>query len=332
MRIEKYAAICIAKLPRALTTKLAKPRCVDGQTLDSQLQIVLAVNNLKGGFETLGGVEQARARYRHIAKILEAIGPAPGSIEDQEIATDNGAVPIRVYQPDVDGPRPCIVFFHGGGYTIGDLETHDGLCRRFCLEVGATVVSVDYRLSPEHPFPAGIQDCAAVTRWVLASADLLGIDAGRVAVAGDSAGGTYAAVVSQEVPGLAFQLLIYPGTEARFRTRSRELFGEGYGLDNTTADWFFEYYSAGASMDHPRISPAASKTLSASPPTHIATAGFDILRDEGHDYAALLREAGVSCSLENHSSVGHGFVHITRIPACDEATASLVDALRKGLQ
>jgi len=223
------------------------------------------------------------------------------------------------------------VFFHGGGYVIGDLETHDGLCRRFCSELDAVVVAVHYRLAPEFPFPAGVDDCVAVTRWVGESAESLGVDPQRIAVAGDSAGGNFAAVVSQEVPGLAFQLLIYPGTDARSITASKKRFAEGYGLDKSTTDWFFSNYVQGHDSSDPRVSPAASTQLARSPVTHVAVAGFDPLRDEGQAYAGLLQEAGVPCTLSVHASMSHGFVHFTRLPGCDRAVEALVEALRKGL-
>ncbi len=329
--IEKYAARCIAKIPSNIARRLTSTVEVDGQTLDPHLRMILAVNKRNGGFETHGSVEGARESYYHIAKILEKPEAPANETENSSVVTEEGPVPIRMYRPAGPGPRPAVIFFHGGGYTIGDLETHDGLCRRFCRELAATVIAVDYRLAPEHPFPAGIDDCVAVTKWVVESADSLGIDPGRIALAGDSAGGNFAAVVSQEVPGIAFQLLIYPGTDARVHTHSKDLFAHGFGLDTTTVDWFFETYANGASGDDPRISPAASSTLAQSPPTHVATAGFDVLRDEGLAFAAMLKDAGVACTVNNHDSLGHGFVHLTRLPGCDRAVASLVEALRRGL-
>lgn len=329
--LEKYAARGIANLPTGVAKRLTSKVVIDGQTLDPHLQIILAVNKRKGGFETAGSVEGARASYRHIATILEKPEAPAHETEDRTVDTGDGPVPIRIYQPDAAGLRPAVVYFHGGGYTIGDLETHDGLCRRFCRELGATVIAVDYRLAPEHPFPAGINDCLAVTKWVVNSAQTLGIDASRIAVAGDSAGGNFAAIVSQEVEGIAFQLLIYPGTDARVQTRSKELFADGFGLDKTTVDWFFGAYINGASPADPRVSPAASSNLAASPPTHVATAGFDVLRDEGLAYAALLKEAGVDCTVKNHEALGHGFVHLTRLDGCDQGVVALVNALRRGL-
>ncbi len=329
--IEKYAARSIANLPVSIAKRVASTMEIDGQTLDPHLRIILAVNKHKGGFETFQSVAGAREAYQHIISMLERPEPAARETEERSIDTDEGAVPIRMYRPHAEGPHPAVVFFHGGGYTIGDLETHDGLCRRFCHELGATVIAVDYRLAPEHPFPAGVNDCVAVTRWVVESAESLGIDATRIALAGDSAGGNFAAVVSQEVEGIAFQLLIYPGTDARLHTRSKDLFADGFGLDKTTIDWFFKTYSNGAARDDPRISPAASFNLAKSPATHVATAGFDVLRDEGLAFADKLKEAGVACTVHNHTSLGHGFVHLTRILGCDVGVAMLVEALRRGL-
>jgi acetyl esterase len=330
-RIEKYAARAIAKLPTAMAKRIAGPVEVDGQTLDPHLRMILAANKRNGGFETFGSVAGARDAYRHIASVLEKPEAPAKETRDQGVETGECVVPIRIYRPDASGARPAVVYFHGGGYTIGDLQTHDGLCRRFSRELGAVVIAVDYRLAPEHPFPAGVNDCVAVTRWVVQSTEALGIDASRIALAGDSAGGNFAAVVSQEVEGIAFQLLIYPGTDARVHTRSKDLFAEGFGLDKTTIDWFFATYADGASRDEPRISPAASLHLAKSPPTHVATAGFDVLRDEGLAFAAKLQSAGVACTVETHTTLGHGFVHLTRLPGCDAGVAKLVDALRDGL-
>lgn len=314
-----------------LARRLGRDVEVDGQTLDPHLKILLGLNKNRGGFETKGSVEAARQDYRHMISVLERPEAAADVTHDRTVETDAGPVPVRIHESSKAGARPCIVYFHGGGYVIGDLDTHDGLCRRFSRELGATVIAVDYRLAPEHPFPAGPDDCLAVTRWVLESADSLGIDPERVALAGDSAGGNFAAVVSQEVPGIAFQLLIYPGTDARSQTASKTIFGSGFGLNKSTIDWFFDTYSQGAERSEPRISPAASSNLAKSPPTHIATAGFDVLRDEGRDFGKLLQEAGIDCTIENHSSLSHGFVHLTRVPGCDRGVAKLVEVLRQGL-
>lgn len=325
------AARSLARLPVALASRIGSPRNVDGQSLDPHLKIALEVNKKKGGFETLGGVHEARRAYRHIVSMLERPGPDVGSVSDRRIETDAGELPVRIYEPRSERERPGIVYFHGGGHVIGDLETHDGLCRRFCHELEAVVVAVDYRLAPEAPFPAAVEDCVAATRWMLESASSLGVSPERIALVGDSAGGNLAAVVSQEVVGHAFQLLIYPATDFRKRTRSKALFAEGFGLDKSTMNWFYETYTNGASRDLPRVSPAAGPNIGKSPPTHIATAGFDVLRDEGRAYASLLEERGVRCTVENHSSLSHGFIHFTRFPGCDRAVGRIVEILRREL-
>ena len=330
-RIEKFLALSIARMPEGVARRLGRAVEVDGQTLDPHLKILLGLNKGRGGFETKGSVEAARLEYRNMISVLERPEAAADVTHDRTVETDAGKVPVRIYESSKAGARPCIVYFHGGGYVIGDLDTHDGLCRRFSRELSATVIAVDYRLAPENPFPAGADDCVAVTRWVLESAESLGIDPERVALAGDSAGGNFAAVVSQEVPGIAFQLLIYPGTDARSQTESKTIFATGFGLNKSTTDWFFQTYSQGAERSEPRISPAASTNLAKSPPTHIATAGFDVLRDEGRDFGKLLQEAGIECTMENHSSLSHGFVHFTRLPGCDRGVAKLIENLRQGL-
>ena len=325
-RIEAIGALLVSRIPVAIAQRLRAPASVDGQTLDPHLRIILGVNKGRGGFEKRANVEAARADYRHVITMLEKPGPSVAT-RDQVV----GDVPIRIYQPAACDSLPCVVYFHGGGYAIGDLETHDGVCSRFSHELQAIVIAVDYRLAPENPFPAGLDDCLAITRWVVDSAGELGIDSARIALAGDSAGGNYAAVISQEVPGIVFQLLIYPGTDARSKTSSKKLFADGYGLDKSTIDWFFKQYAQGEDRANPRISPAASTQLDRSPPTHIATAGFDVLRDEGRAYAELLAQANVACSHENHSTLSHGFIHFTRLPGCDAGLCGLIEVLRKGL-
>lgn len=325
-RIEAAATLLVSRIPIPIARRLRAPAMVDGQTLDPHLRIILGVNQGRGGFEARESIEAARADYRHVISMLET--PAP-SVETRDQVVDD--VPIRIYQPTTRDSLPCVVYFHGGGYAIGDLETHDGVCRRFSHDLQAIVIAVDYKLAPENPFPAGLDDCVRITQWVVDSAAALGIDSARIALAGDSAGGNYAAVLSQEVPGIAFQLLIYPGTDARSKTSSKKLFAAGYGLDKSTIDWFFKQYSQGADRANPRISPAASAHLHRSPPTHVATAGFDVLRDEGRAYAALLTQAGVACTHENHSTLSHGFIHFTRLPGCDAGLCRLIEVLREGL-
>ena len=329
-RIEALVVQTIPRIPTGLARRLAarKRVIVDGQTLDPHMQLLLGLDPREGGFETLGSVQEAREVYQRMIDLLERPEDPPAATHDRRLPGD---IPVRIYEPRVAGPRPGVVYFHGGGFVIGDLDTHDGLCRRIANGVGATVVAVDYRLAPEHPFPAGPDDCVAATRWVVENAASLGIDPARIALAGDSAGGNLAAVVSQEVEGIAFQLLIYPGADKAMQTESEQLFGKGFGLDQTTVEWFFDLYANGASPADPRISPNRSTRLARSPKTHIALAGFDVLRDEGAALGRSLQKAGVECVIEAHESLTHGFVHFTKIPGCDRGVERLVTILRREL-
>lgn len=330
-RIEALILGAIPRIPTPLARRLTarKRSVVDGQTLDPHMQLLFGLDPERGGFETLGSVDAARQQYQRVIDVLERDEEPPATTHDRRLPGD---IPVRIYEPRVAAPRPAVIYFHGGGFVIGNLDTHDGLCRRIARGADATVIAVDYRLAPEHPFPAGPDDCVTATRWVIDNAESLGIDPKRIALAGDSAGGNLAAVVSQEVPAIHFQLLIYPGTDMSLDTESERLFAKGFGLDQSTVDWFFELYAAGTSPTHPRISPLRSTNLAKSPKTHIAVAGFDVLRDEGEALGRALRDAGVQCVVEKHSSLTHGFIHFTKLPGCDRGVARLVTILRRELK
>ena len=227
--------------------------------------------------------------------------PDVAHVEDRAAPGPHGPVPVRIYVPDAPSPRPALVLLHGGGFVFGDVETHDPTARRFCAEAGVVVASVDYRLAPEHPFPAAVDDAEAATRWTIDHATELGADPERVVVSGDSAGGNLAAVVARRLrdaggPPLAGQLLIYPTTDMRpgdHHPSKREL-AEGYGLDAAEMAWFGERYLNGeADTEHPDASPLLASDLSGLPPAFVLTAEYDPLRDEGDAYAARLAEAGV---------------------------------------
>ncbi|MGH3307630.1 MAG: alpha/beta hydrolase [Nocardioides sp.] len=231
-----------------------------------------------------------------------------GSVEELTVPDGDGDRPARLYRPVTDGPLPTVVYFHGGGFVIGDLDTHDRTCRRLCVDVDAVVLSVDYRLAPEHPFPAGVQDAIAATRW--AAEQGLGGDA-RLAVAGDSAGGNLTAVVAQTVPELiTAQLLIYPAVDAFGDYPSRHDNESGYGLEVADMLWFHDHYTGGADIapDDPRFSPYRADSFEGQPPAVVAVAEFDPLRDEGVAYAEKLAEAGVPVDLASYDGMIHGFV------------------------
>jgi acetyl esterase len=225
-------------------------------------------------------------------------------------------VRARHYAPaEFGGPHPLLVYYHGGGFTYGDLDTHDGVCRLLCRHAGAHILAVDYRLAPEHRFPAAVEDARAALGWAHEHAGLLGADPGRVGVGGDSAGGNLAAVVSQLAardggPAPVLQLLIYPATDFTRRRRSRELFREGFLLTQAEMDWFDENY-LGAERTHaadPRASPLLAGEFSGLAPAYVATAAFDPLRDEGEEYAAALRAAGTPAVLRRFPGFIHAFI------------------------
>jgi acetyl esterase len=252
------------------------------------------------------------ARKGFVAMSAGAVQPDQvvqvGSVEDLTVPGAAEDRPARLYRPATDRPHPTAVYLHGGGFVIGDLETHDQTCRRLCLDVDAVVLAVDYRLAPEHPFPAGVEDAIAATRW--AADQRLGGDA-RLAIAGDSAGGNFAAVVAQTVPELlTAQLLIYPAVDAFGDYPSRHENESGYGLEVADMLWFHENYTGGADIapEDPRFSPLRADSLAGQPPAVVAVAEFDPLRDEGVAYAERLAEAGVPVDLASYDGMIHGFV------------------------
>ena len=286
-------------------------------------------------------VEAGREMYRQMAAQLDPVDTPIGRTEDLSFEGPGGTVAVRVYTPVAagSGALPAIIYFHGGGWVIGDLETHDALCRTLANETGAKVIAVDYRLAPEHPYPAAVEDCYAAVRWVEQQASALGIDANRLAVAGDSAGGNLSAVVCQKAlrekgPQLCFQLLIYPVTDAAADTESRRLFGSGYFLETDTMNWFYDKYVPNpGDRTQPDVSPAQAPSLKGLPPALVITAGFDILRDEGAAYARALQAAGVAARHVDYEGMVHGFFNMQGVldvakTAVRDAAAALRDALK----
>ena len=240
---------------------------------------------------------------------------APEPTEDcfEITDVDAGGVPARLYRPEPGAELPgLLVFFHGGGWVIGDLDSHDNICRSMTNRSGHAVLSIDYRLAPEDPFPAGLGDCIQATRWASVHAGELGIDPDRLAVGGDSAGANFAAIVAHVAPApIAFQLLIYPVTDCRMNTASYEQNAEGYFLTKSSMRWFIDHYLAGGqgSVDDPRVSPllVGDEVLAQSPPALVITAGFDPLRDEGLAYANRMASLGVEVSHVEFTGQFHGF-------------------------
>ncbi|HSE56266.1 MAG TPA: alpha/beta hydrolase [Nocardioidaceae bacterium] len=261
-----------------------------------------------------GSPEAAREAFRQLAvggRRPDQVVPV-ASVEEVAIPGPAGDIGARVYRPETAGPAPTVVLFHGGGFVIGDLDTHDNMARTICRDCSAVVVSVDYRLAPEAQFPAAVEDAVAATRWAASRLEELGGDE-RLAVAGDSAGGNLAAVVAQQLrdsggPALAGQLLVYPATDVTGDYPSRTENAEGYFLDLPTMVWFIQHYAADAAVHQdPRLSPLRHTDLSGLPPAVVVTAEYDPLRDEGEAYARALSEAGVPAEVRRFDGMIHGF-------------------------
>jgi acetyl esterase len=265
----------------------------------------------------------------------EADPPQVGEIIDGVFAGPGGEIRCRRYRPlGAAGPLPTLIYYHGGGFVIGNIETHDSTCRRLANKSRCQVISIDYRLSPEHPFPAPTDDGVAAFRHIRDNAASFGADAKRLAVGGDSAGGAIAAVVCQVLrdsgeQGPAFQMLIYPATDSSKQSASRAAFAEGYFLTKDLMDWFWKaYVPKGSNLSDLRLSPLLAKDFKGLPPAFVLTAGYDPLRDEGRAYADRLIEAGIKTTYVNYPGTIHGFFSLTRflsqgLKANDEAAAVL---------
>ena len=259
-------------------------------------------------------------------------------VENLRLPGPDGEIAVRLYRPESKSALPGLVYFHGGGFVLCNLESHDGVCRSLANAAGCAVVSVDYRLAPEHPFPAAPEDCYAVTRFVAEHGRELGIDTARIAVGGDSAGGNLTAVVSQMArdrrgPRLRLQLLVYPVTDASFDTPSYRENAEGYFLTTNMMKWFWSKYLADpADAANPYASPLRAKDLTGLPPGLCITAEFDPLRDEGEAYAARLREAGVDVATTRYDGMFHGFFGMgAMLDQAKKAVAQAAGALKKAL-
>ena len=258
-------------------------------------------------------------------------------MEDRAIPGPGPEIPVRIYTPDGRGPFPLLVWFHGGGWVIGDLETADGTARRLAAQAGCVVVSVDYRLAPEARFPAAPEDCYAAAQWVAGNAGSINADPGRIAVGGDSSGGNLAAVVSLMArdrggPPLVFQLLVYPVTSRDLDTGSYRQNGDGYVLGRDAMKWYWDLYLADdADASNPYAAPLLAKDLSGLPPALVITAEFDPLRDEGEAYAQRLQAAGVTATGSRYGGMMHGFFGMPAFldkggQAVAEASAALKEA------
>ncbi|HEY4726465.1 MAG TPA: alpha/beta hydrolase [Actinomycetota bacterium] len=282
-------------------------------------------------------VEQARAF--HVADAAPLNGPpAPvAAVDDRLVPGPAGELPLRVYTPEGEPPFPIVVFFHGGGWVVGTLDTYDPLCRALAAATPAVVVSVDYRLAPEHRWPAAVEDAYAATVWASRNAAGLGGAQHRLAVAGDSAGGNLAAVVALGArdrggPAIAFQLLVYPVLDAAGGTASWREYADGYHLTADGMRWYWDHYLGGADGAAPDASPLRAAFVGGLPPALVIGAEYDILRDEGEAYAARLAEAGVDATASRHAGVVHGFVRWRAVTgAAEDALQEAATALRSAL-
>jgi acetyl esterase len=275
--------------------------------------------------------EQARARARAVPRAV----PAPGlvvRVEDREIpGPDGNRIPVRLYWPSEGTPLPLLVWFHGGGWVTGDLDGNDAVCHMLAHEAGAIVMSVDYRLAPEHPFPAPAEDCSMATNWAANHAVELGARPGFLAVGGASAGANLAAAVTlmardRSGPSLVHQLLVYPVTDCNFDTDSYSRNGEGFGLSRDSMRWYWEQYLGPglAEAGNPYAAPMQAPTVGGLPRAHVITAEYDPLCDEGEEYARRLEEEGALTVATRYPGMVHGF--FTRVAVYDDAAKAIAEA------
>ncbi len=278
--------------------------------------------------------EQEPEAVREANRLPPAVpGATMAHVEDRSIPGPGGEIPVRIYRPTEASDHSLLVWYHGGGWVIGDLDGADVTCRELAARSGSVVVSVDYRLAPEHRYPAAHEDCYAATVWAAGNAAELGADAGKLAVGGDSAGGNLAAVVSlrardEDGPAIRFQLLVYPVTDHNYETVSYNDNAEGYLLTRDGMEWFWNHYlGPDGDGSHPHASPLRAEDLSGLPPAHVITAEYDPLRDEGEAYAERLRGAGVAVTQTRYAGQIHAFYGMHGV--LDDATNAAQESAEK---
>jgi acetyl esterase len=320
LRIERAVSRAFLALPLPLLRRIvgAPRRSPEGYELEVRAQALLWL------MRASGQPEMGESGVREGRRAMDRSGPVLATVV-HDVATEDRTVPgatgprrARVYTPERARGRlaPGLVWFHGGGFVVGSIESHDGVCRAIASRAGVVVVAVDYRLAPEHQFPAAVDDAIAATRWLLEHAASIGIDPRAVAVGGDSAGGNLSAVVSltlrREPRRPAFQLLVYPATDFTRSKGSHRHFREGLVLTERSIDWFLKNYLPDRSADtDPRASPLFASDLRDLPPALVVTAGFDPLRDEGRAYAEKMKAAGVDVEHVCAEGSVHGFINMT---------------------
>ncbi len=302
--------------------------------LDGRVKAALQAGGPVADFRTQP-VAVTRKNFDTAAAALRRLNEPLKSVETRSLQ----GFRIRLYVPEGQGPFPGLVFFHGGGWVLGDLESHDDVCRSLAKRTPCVVVAVDYRLAPETPFPGPLDDCETAFRWTVEHARELGVDPSRVAVGGDSAGGNLAAALALRLrdrkgPKIAFQLLVYPATDMTAKGGSIDEFSRGYGLTAANMHWFWDVYApAPARSDNPEVSPLRAKSLAGLPPAFIVTAHFDVIRDEGEEYGRKLRDAGVPVTMVRFREMNHGFLRMGGVyPQANQALTMCAEALRAGLR
>lgn len=300
------------------------------------VQAILDIFASMGGLD-FGELSAPEARARMAAMRVPIELEPVGKMTDITIPGPAGGIPARVYTPSSEGPFPVLAWFHGGGWVLGDLEGYDATCCLLTNRARCVVVSVDYRLAPEAKFPAAADDCYAATKWIASNAASLNVDASRIAVGGDSAGGNLAAVVSQMArdnggPAIVHQLLVYPVTDRDYGTVSYRDNADGYLLTKASMEWFWDHYlNSGSDAANPYAAPLRASSLASLPRATVITAEYDPLRDEGEAYAAKLTAAGVPASCTRYDGMIHGFFNMANAledarTAVDQASAALRDA------
>lgn len=325
-------------LPQPIRRFMAGPPVrIDGQELAFDAQLTIRLKNLSGSEIFADPVDKSRARYEDLAQVI-GTPIEPVAVREINIPAKHGSIPSTLYTPaGLQPPSGMLVYYHGGGFSVGSRKSHDLVARYFAKHADVRVLSVEYRRAPENPFPAPADDAIAAFEYAHRTAADLGADPDRIAVGGDSAGGNLAAVTAQEavrrggaVP--AFQLLVYPPTDIGARRPSRDLFAKGFTFSDQNLQWALgNYVPPGTELTEPRLSPLHGD-VTGLPPAYIATAGFDPLRDEGEAYAEKLRAGGVPVALSRQADLPHGYLNMVGLgPRFAEAAAEAAGALRLGL-
>lgn len=337
--IKRHGVRGLFRLPTAALRRMAgDPVVRDGKTLDPEMQLLLTLQKMEG--PEIASMPLLEAR-RAVVSGSRLVGgrPSIGAVSDRTISGPGGDLMLRFYTPDgVTGVGPALLFIHGGGWIYGDLESHDAVCRFLAVRAGVRVVAIDYRLGPEHRFPAAVDDCWAAYRWLAENAEGAGIDPDRIAVGGDSAGGNLATVVAQRavregVRRPAFQLLVYPATDLVEVRPSRIAYNEGLFLTEAFMDLSKQHYlTSDPDLGDWRLSPIRGE-LAGLPPAYLVTAGFDPLLDEGRDYAEAMRAAGVEVEYVCEEGLIHSFANMVSLGhSAPQAMARAAQALRNALR